>query len=100
VPVPVPRSQVEEDELKQAETETETPAEEPVQPVQQPAGPHESLADEAVETETKDHANARAVVDEDLAGDLDPLGIGDVKDMAPQSQSRRSRREQLEMLMK
>jgi hypothetical protein len=108
VPVPVPGSQVEEDESKQAETETETPAEEPVQPVQQPAGPlDEALEDGSVEmememeTETKDHANARAVVDEDLAGDLDPLGIsGDVKDMAPQSQSRRSRREQLEMLMK
>jgi hypothetical protein len=102
VPVPVPGSQVEEEESKQAETETETPAEEPVQPVQQPAGPlDKALEDESVETETKDHANARAVADEDLAGDLDPLGIsGDVKDMAPQSQSRRSRREQLEMLMK
>ncbi|KAK5196546.1 phosphatidylinositol-3-phosphatase ymr1 [Exophiala xenobiotica] len=111
VPVPGPGSQVEEDELTQAETEseTETPAEELVQPVQhvQPlAGPLDEALDrdrESMEmgTETKDDANARAVVDEDLAGDLDPLGIsGDVKDMAPQSQSRRSRREQLEMLMK
>jgi len=84
--VPVPESQVEEESRQ-----VETPTEEPVQPVE-PAGPDESLDDDTVET--KDHA----VVEEDLAGDLDPLGIGDVKDMAPQSRQRR--REQLEMLMK
>merc|ERR1711939_394266 len=86
VPVPVSVLEVEEESRQ-----VDTPDEEPVQPVE-PAGPDESVGDESVET--KDDA----VGDEDLAGDLDPLGIGDVKDMAPQSRQRR--REQLEMLMK